>query len=88
MQIGAVIECYVRDARCSLFNWLLNGRPVSRGGALATYVGVAQGDEAFKPVALLTRSLLALVMGQQVQLVKEDCEKIAEKQKEQVLFHL
>jgi len=68
------LDCYLANANCSLFNWLLNGKSgVPSNTVLPTYVGVSHGDNSYKPLALLTRYLLAYVSGRELPVNKTEC---------------
>jgi len=72
--IRETLDCYLANANCSLFNWLLNGKSgVPSNTVLPTYVGVSHGDNSYKPLALLTRYLLAYVSGRELPVNKTEC---------------
>lgn len=68
------MECYLINSNCSLFNWLLSGKNnLATGSILPTYVGVSHGDDAYKPLIVRTRYLLAYVTGQPLDVDKTGC---------------
>lgn len=72
--IRDTLDCYLSNGNCSLFNWLLNGKSgVPSDTILPTYVGVSHGDNAYKPLPIRTRYLMAYVSGQQLSLNKTEC---------------
>jgi len=72
--IRDTLECYLSNGNCTLFNWLLNGKfGVPTNTILPTYVGVSHGDNAYKPLPIRTRYLMAYVSGQQVSVNKTEC---------------
>ena len=74
LQLESTLECYLVNANCSLFNWLLNGRSnLASEGVLQTYVGVSHGDGAYKALSLRTRHLLAMVSGETLDINKTGC---------------
>lgn len=73
-QVEKTLECYLINANCSLFNWLLNGRTnMIAEGILPTYVGVSQREDSIQPLSVRTRNLLALVSGEQLPINKSAC---------------
>lgn len=69
-----MLECYLVNANCSLFHWLLSGNTNIVGeGVLSNYVGVSHGDGAFKPLIMRMRHLMALVSGTPMSLNKSAC---------------
>jgi hypothetical protein len=74
LQVESTLECYLVNANCSLFNWLLNGRSnLAAEGVLPTYVGVSHGDGAYKALSLRTRHLLAMISGETLDINKTGC---------------
>lgn len=72
--LESILECYLVNANCSLFSWLLNGRNnLATGSILPTYVGVTHGDGAYKALSLRTRHLLAMVSGDPLDINKTAC---------------
>lgn len=72
--VDKCLECYLMNANCSFFNWLLNGRSnMVAEGILPTYVGVSHSDEAVKPLSVRTRNILALVSGEELEINKTAC---------------
>ena len=73
-QLESTLECYLINANCSLFNFLLNGKSnLAAEGVLPTYVGVTHGDGAYKALSLRTRHLLAMISGEQLDINKTAC---------------
>ena len=67
MQIDEILECYLINANCTLFNRLLNSKSrLFAEGPLSTYVGTQQVDDIYKPLVLRTKHLMALVSGHPV----------------------
>ncbi len=69
-----VLECYMINGNCTLFNQLLNFKSnLYAAGPLTTYVGVRQEEDVYKPLVVRSRHLMALVSGQIVDLNRTSC---------------